>query len=283
MLLVLIDAAEHLRSDAPAPWPEAAAPTARQMLLNLLLVADEGRMDAAQAVRACSLFGISANNARVALNRLVASGLADVVARGAYQLGDKGRVLGNEIGSWRSAELALHPWDGGWIVALTGGLGRVDRNALRIRERALALVGMKPLDPEVYVRPANIVGGIAHFRSRLFALGLEEGASVFSASDFDSAREARARELWDVKALIAAYRQGRVALDESLLRLPNLPLADAAKHSYLAGNRAIRQLVFDPLLPEPLIAVSERCAFRELVLRYEDLGRSIWRKFYDSE
>lgn len=257
-------------------------PSARKLLFNLLLASDAGRMSAAQAVHASALFGISVNNARVALNRLVSSGLADSSTRGEYKLGAKGLVLSEEIGAWRNAEQSVRPWTGDWIVALTGGLGRVDRNALRTRERALALLGMKPLDPEVYVRPDNVVGGVAHIRSRLFALGLEDCASVFAAREFDASREQRVKELWDVNALIASYRQCVRELEESLIQLPQLPLEEAARESYLAGNRAIRHLVFDPLLPEPLLAVSERYAFRQLVLHYDDVGRVIWHKFFSS-
>lgn len=257
-------------------------PSARQLLFNLLLASDTGRMSATQAVHASSLFGISVNNARVALNRLVSSGLADSSTRGEYKLGAKGLVLSEEIGAWRQAEQSVRPWAGDWVVALTGGLGRVDRNALRTRERALALLGMKPLDPEVYIRPDNLVGGANHIRSRLFALGLEEGAAVFSAKEFDTTREQRAKQLWDVNALIASYRQGARELEASLHQLPQLPLAEAAKASYLAGNRAIRHLVFDPLLPEPLLAVSERSALRELMLHYDNVGRAIWHKFFSS-
>ena len=54
----------------------------------------------------------------------------------------------------------------------------------------------------------------------------------------------------------------------------------AAHHCYLVGNQAIRDLVFDPLLPEPLVDVSKRLAYREAVAHYEEVGRSIWARFH---
>lgn len=267
-------------STLPVQAPQAT-PNARQMLLNLLRVADEP-LDTARAVRACALFGISATNTRVALNRLVAAGLAEPVTRGAHQLGPQGRVLAEEVGAWRHAEQALLPWAGDWVVALTGGLGRVDRHALRARERALALVGMKPLDADVYIRPANIAGGMDLIRSRLVALGLEPHAAVFVARDFDTDRTRRAPTLWDTEGLLAGYRQGREVLAASLQQLPSLPVADAARHAYLTGNAAIRHLVFDPLLPEPLVPTRERVAYRAEVLHYEAVGRRVWREFFDT-
>ena len=270
-----------MKNLAQPPMAAQAEPNARQMLMNLLRVADEP-LDTARAVRACALFGISANNTRVALNRLVAAGLAEPVTRGAHQLGPHGRALADEVGAWRHAEQALQPWAGDWVMVLTGGLGRVDRHALRARERALALAGMKPLDTDVYIRPANIASGVDLIRSRLVALGLPPQAAVFLARDFDTDRAQRAPALWDTEALLKGYRQGLEALAASLTRLPTLPVADAARHAYLTGNQAIRHLVFDPLLPEPLVPTRERVAYRAEVLHYESVGRRVWQAFFDS-
>ena len=50
----------------------------------------------------------------------------------------------------------------------------------------------------------------------------------------------------------------------------------AARESYLLGNDAIRQLVFDPLLPEPLVDVTERRAFTDTVVAFDQAGHRIW-------
>ena len=81
------------------------SPAARDLLLRLLLAADEGELGSAQAVKGCALFGISENNARVALARLVTAGLAEGVGRGAYRLGpqatDWARELCRQVGHER--------------------------------------------------------------------------------------------------------------------------------------------------------------------------------------
>jgi phenylacetic acid degradation operon negative regulatory protein len=38
-------------------------------------------------------------------------------------------------------------------------------------------------------------------------------------------------------------------------------------------------VVFDPLLPDPLVDVGERRAFVETLLRYDRVGRAIWQAF----
>lgn len=258
-------------------------PAARQLLLNLLLVIEHGTLHASQAVRACSVFDVSPNNTRVALNRLLASGLVAASGRGSYTLGEAGRAVGEDVGAWRRAEDAVRPWDGGWVLALTGALGRVDRNALRRRERALAMVGMRQLEAEMHVRADNLAGGVAQVRQRLHALGLDERAPIFLARDFDEARNRLASELWDCRMLEKRYKEEQKRLNRSMANLTKLPLVKAVKESYLLGNEAIRLLVFDPLLPEPLVAVSERQKLRETVLAYEAAGQAIWRKFLSEE
>ncbi len=61
-------------------------PKPRGLILDLLLAADPEPLSARDAVTACALFGISDNNARVALARLASDGLVEAAERGSYQL-----------------------------------------------------------------------------------------------------------------------------------------------------------------------------------------------------
>lgn len=255
-------------------------PNPRNLILNLLLAADGQALPAREAVAACRLFGIRENSARVTLVRLATAGLIKAAGRGAYRLGPNAAQLAGDVATWRTAERRVRDWNGDWIAVHTGGLGRSDRVALRARDRALALLGLRELDRGLYVRPDNLVGGVEAVRARLLKLGLDADAAVFVASGFDAEREARARALWDGKALTASYRTTRKKLEYWLARADALPPETAARESFLLGNAAIRQLVFDPLLPAPLVDVDERRAFVDAVQRYDRAGHAIWQNLH---
>lgn len=254
-------------------------PSARQLLLRLLVAVEGGELDAAEAIRACALFDISTNNARVALNRLMSAGLIENTGRGAYRLGAAGRALRRDVGAWRDAEARVRPWDGGWVAVIAGGVKRSDRAAFRAQERAFAMVGLHQLDDGLFVRPDNFAGGVAFTRERLRTLGLDPATPVFAAREFDAARDARARGLWDGRALERNYARGCEMLEASLARCAGLSLDAAARESYLMGDQGIRQIVFDPMLPEPLVSVPVRQAFVDTVRRYDENGRRIWRDY----
>jgi len=213
---------------------------------------------------------------------LGAAGLVESAGRGAYQLGPQAAGLAEEIARWRSSESRVREWTGGWLMVSTGSLGRSDRTALRTRQRALALQGFKELDTSLYIRPDNLIGHATGARERLRKLGLELDAPVFAATDLDPALEARARGLWQGKTLNKAYTQTRQKLETWLAQADDLEPEVAARECYLLGNEAIRQLVFDPLLPEPLVNVSERRAFTNTVIAFDEAGHRIWRQLLPS-
>ncbi|MFZ5757049.1 MAG: PaaX family transcriptional regulator C-terminal domain-containing protein [Pseudomonadota bacterium] len=250
----------------------------RTLLLTLLQASDGEPLSSREAVATAALFGIRENSLRVALVRLSAAGLIEAAGRGAYRLGPKATALAAEIAGWRTAEQRVQDWDGGWIAVHTAALGRSDRVALRARDRAFRILGLRELERGLYLRPDNLAGGVAALRERLHALGLDAGAAVFRASGFDAAREQQARALWDGKALNRHYHDSRKTLDDSLARIDELEPEVAARESYRLGNEAIRSLVFDPLLPAPLVDTGARRAFVDSVIRYDRIGHDIWRR-----
>ena len=254
-------------------------PNARRVVLNLLRVAGGGALSAPEAIRAGALFGISDNSMRVTLARLSRADLVETPTRGVYRLGPAGRAVAADIAGWREAEARLRPWEGRWVAAATGGLPRSDRKVLRTRGRALSMLGMRELDNGLYIRPDNFAGGVAAVRDRLAGLGLERQAAVFGADSFDAKRHERAMSLWRTEALVNAYRQGVGRLDAWAARAVALPLDVAARESFLLGDDAIRRIVFDPMLPAPLVDEAERRAFIDAAKRFDDLGRRIWDAF----
>lgn len=259
---------------------ETKKPVARKLLLKLLGSRAKVKMTASSAVRVGRLFAISENNIRVTINRLHSAGVLSLVDRGYYQLGKEGVDFAREINSWRNAETSLLPsWNGDWVVVHTHMLAKSDKKQARQNDRALKILGLKKLLPDMYIRPANIQGGAGVVREKLQVLGLSQQAVVFCAFDLDSKLHLRTRKLWNTAELEQRYQQGVTELKESLNRLPTLSLEDATKESFEIGDNALHQLVFDPLLPSPLIDESLRREFAELVKHYDDIGAQIWHQF----
>ena len=258
---------------------EHRTPSARELLLKLLVARVNHALDAADAIRACALFGITANSVRVALNRLLVSGLVESVGRGQYRLGPAGAATGREVAQWRQAASRLQPWDGSWVMALPP---RGERKAMRDGQRALDMLGFRALDAGLFVRPDNLAGSVPRMRQRLLDLGLDASAHVLQARELDATREAQARRLWDTKAIAAGYTRTQRLLQTSLARLPQLAPDEAARVAWHAGDAAIRQLVFDPLLPEPLVSAATRDAFIASVVAYHQAGLAIWRRVLDA-
>jgi phenylacetic acid degradation operon negative regulatory protein len=253
-------------------------PTPKRLILNMLMASEDGCMSARDAINACRLFGVRENTARVTLVRLAGAGMIESAGRGAYRLGGAAAGLAQDVARWRNAEHHVSDWSGAWIAVHVGGLPRSDRTVMRARERALFLLGLREHSPGLWLRPDNLVGGVEGARARLYALGLDQDASVFLAERLDERQEQRARSLWDGAVLNASYREMRTRLDEWLARADELELDAAAREVFLLGDKAIRQMVYDPLLPAPLVDVTARQAFFAALLHFDEAGHAIWRR-----
>ncbi len=251
-------------------------PTAKKLILGLLLAREGEPLSVREAINACALFSITENNVRVTLVRLSSEGLIQSQGRGAYGLGPAALTTASEVSHWHEAEQRLRPWSGGYICVHSAALGRSDRKALRKRERALEMLGFRELERGLHLRPDNIRGSLEEVRRRLISLGLETQAVVFLATDFDAERQARIQKLWDGASLNKRYVVEREKLEAWMASADELELDVAARESYLIGGQAIRQLVFDPWLPEPLIDADARHAFFTTVQRFDATGKAIW-------
>jgi phenylacetic acid degradation operon negative regulatory protein len=254
-------------------------PSAKSLVLDLLSTARGHTMPVRALVRAGALFELSGNSVRVALARLCSRGWVERDERGRYRLSAGARAVQRHVAAWSQLEQRMVPWRGGWIgLHMTGGRPQ-RRTLLRQRHRALDFLGFRTLAPDLWVRPDNLEGGVNDLRPRLHALGLDVEAPIFAMSDLDAESEARARDLWDGKALCRSYREGRDTLLRSAERLRRLPPERAMVESFLVGGRALRQLAFDPLLPEPIAAAAPRREFVDEMRRYDRMGRAHWRVF----
>ncbi len=251
-------------------------PTARSLILDLLGTLGPRSAPVRALVCAGRTLGVAENGVRVALARLVAEGLAESDARGRYRLGPSAASVADSIRSWRRLEEAHRPWSGAWVGAHLAGLARASAPVRRRRARALRFLGFRPLTPGLEVRPDNLAGGVGAVRARLRGLGLDPEALVYSLDGLDAGDDRRARGSWDVRALVAGYRATRARLEASAARLEDLPREEAMAESFLIGGDAIRQLVLDPLLPEPILDARERRALVDAMRSYDRLGRRMW-------
>ncbi len=256
-------------------------PAARHLILRLLTVADNETLIVADIIRAGALFGITGNNIRVTLARSTKANLVESVDSAVYRLGPNAKKLAANVAAWGNADEQLVAWDGSWIAVTTGGLSRSDRKLLRARDRALSLLGFRELDTGLYVRPNNLKGSVDAIRTKLLDLGLEPKAAVFEASHFDDDRQTKALGLWRTLQLESLYNKRTTQLQDWVATRDTLTSDDALRETYLLGDFAIRSIIFDPLLPAPLVDEDARQHFFDTVRQFNKEGRDLWYAFFD--
>lgn len=254
----------------------------KQLLLELLLATGDAALPVSHAVAAGALFDISENHIRVTLARLAAQDMAQASERGAWRLGPAAQGLAQDVARWRDTSARLRSWTGAYIAVHLEPLARADKAQASQRERALRMLGFAALQLGLWLRPDNIEASIAAVRMRLQALGLDSCAVVCGCSQLDDATLASVDALWDGAALNQGYRTTQAQLQRWLDGAACLPLAQAARESFHLGGAAIRQLVFDPLLPEPMVDGALRQSFIDSVHAFDAAGRAVWQRFYDS-
>jgi phenylacetic acid degradation operon negative regulatory protein len=254
--------------------------TAKRLVLELLTATDSHKGSVANLVAAGDILGVDAGSVRVALARLVAAGTLELAGRGEYLLGAATRALTAQVTGWRDLERQVRRWDGGWACVHLGEATRSDRSALRRRQRALRLLGFRELGKTLALRPDNLAGGITALRDQLVALGLDEPAFVYRASDFDDATEQRARAVFDGNKLDASYRQTTARIGRFLVAMTDLSPRAAARESFFFGGDVLRAIMFDPRLPEPLVDVAARRAMVDAARRIDAAGRRVWAQMF---
>jgi phenylacetic acid degradation operon negative regulatory protein len=253
--------------------------TPKALIFDLLSTVPKSAMPVGSLIAAGQLFDISENNVRVTLARLRAAGMIDQDDRGQYRLAQGAASVGRHVTTWRNVEQRVRAWDGGWIGVHTAAVQRSERRAHRHGDRALRFLGFERFEAGLHLRPDNLVGGVDAVRQRLYELGLDAKAMVFGIHDLDRDAEHRARRLWNSDALRDGYRASLASLKRSERRLATLPAHAALVESFVLGGRVIRQIVLDPLLPEPLVPTNERRSLVEAMCRYDRAGRACWSAF----
>jgi phenylacetic acid degradation operon negative regulatory protein len=252
-------------------------PTAKSLILDLLSTLRGRSMPVRALIDAARLFDIGDNNVRVSLARLCSAGVVEHDERGLYRLGDSSAAVERQITSWRRLEDRVREWDGGWIGVL--GAASARRPAGRRTAHALRFLGFRGLSPLLSVRPDNLAGGVSGTRRELLALGLDPNATIFGMRDLDPERDRQARRLWNRDELLARYSDYCALIAASRMRLPSLTRDQAMLESFLLGGSVLRELVLDPLLPEPILPAGPRNELVAAMRDYDRVGRAAWADF----
>ncbi|MFN4327350.1 MAG: PaaX family transcriptional regulator [Limnobacter sp.] len=255
-------------------------PTAKSLILDLLLANDGRPLSARQAIAACAIFDISVNNTRVALVRLSAEGLIESAGRALYQLTDDAHLLADDVATWRTKAQRVRPWAGDYLVVQADKLTRAEAKQQRARNRSLHMLGFQALNPHLFIRADNIEDSPDAVRARLYRLGLEEDAPVFRARDFDKDTEKRIHALWNPGQLETLYTQHELKIRTWLERHDLLEVEVAARESFLLGSQAIKHVVYDPFLPEQWVNIDARERFIRIVHELDGVGKTIWMKLW---
>lgn len=252
----------------------------RALVLSLMSSAFTAPQSIGRLINAAALFDIEPATLRVAVTRLLKEGLLESPDRGVYKPGPKSRALTRRVQSWKEVASRIVPWNGDWLVALTGHLGRTDRKQLRSRERALALSGYKETDAGYWVRPANLARDLDDHRADLIGIGADDAISLLRVSERALPEDSHWEALWSTNDLARTYAEAINAMTESLERLASLPRDQAARESLLIGQAVIRAINFDPLLPPELGNQNAFLRMVETMIHYNDVGRKCWQAYY---
>lgn len=247
-----------------------------QLVLGLLTASDDGAVNAGVLSRAAKLFGFAPGTVRVTLTRLKQRGVIVAVERGVYRLGPRQMVQRGEVHKWRDRAQTVTDWAGDWLMMSTAGQARRDRSESRRQARALLRLGFARAGTHLEIRANNRTESLSETRQRLAVIGLQ-GPS-FLATDLPARCVDSALKVWQPRAIEARYDALTLELETAERALPTLPVGPAAALAFDVGDRAIRAIVADPLLPARLIDVRARTTLFETMGRFDEVGRHLWRE-----
>jgi phenylacetic acid degradation operon negative regulatory protein len=208
---------------------------ARSVLASALLGMDPPELPVVQLIRLTGLFGISANRARVALSRMVASGEATTDGAGRYRLA--GHLTDRQARQSASRSGTIGAYSGQWWMAVVTTSGST-ADVRVARRRALSYARLAELREGVWMRPDN--------------LPVELPAGLASQVELMAARPGRPDRLvaamWDLDG----WADRAVALRGALANLTP-DRAEALAPGFELSAAVLRHLQADPLLPEELL------------------------------
>ncbi len=255
---------------------------ARHLIIDLLMASNNMPLSIRHLLLAASLFDFSENSIRVAVTRLSSDGLIESAGRGKYRFTAQWQAWANDMLMRKRGIEALKPWQQEYLAVFTGALGRVDRTALKRRERALQHDGFREMETGLFIRPDNLAESFDLIFHRLKNNGLEKDASIFRISHLDAVSREKVAGLWDSKNLNQTYHSISQKIQAWLLQVGELDIEQAARESLLLGREAIPLLTHDPLLPPPFIDETARNQFAHDVQQLDQVGQKLWQRLYQA-
>ncbi len=254
--------------------------TARTLILSMMSVANTKPLAISQMVDGGALFGIEPTAMRVAATRLLKEGKLESVKRGVYTPGPAARALIDQVSHWQDVNEKVRDWTGDWIAVHTGHLGRSDRKRLRSCTRALSLNGYAEVYPGFSLRPHNLKQSLNEHRESLLAIGLDESAILARVAEMSLPSAIDLEALWSTDDLKRSYNEAIGTMKQSLKKLPQLTVSEAARETLLVGETVIKAINFDPLLPE---AIGESQLFQTMLddmTKYNQTGMVFWDEYW---
>lgn len=250
-------------------------PNPRNVILDLMGVNQPNPLDTSYLPLISDIFGITINNLRVALTRLVAKGLISNDGRSIYRLTPKAVAKRDFINRWQSDQASNQPWDKSWITChLPKG---TERSARKKTLLALEWYGFKPGLEQMWIRPNNLKLNLTELMSSLRELGLEPEARAFILSQVeDSLQTHWQNNLWLIKKLDQDYADLIQVLDNSLKTVKQNSLHQSLHETCVLGGEAIHLLAIDPLLPAEIRPSDKYQQLQKSMLIYEKMGREMW-------
>jgi phenylacetic acid degradation operon negative regulatory protein len=204
-------------------------------MASALLGVEPPELPVAHLVRLSGIFGISANGARVALSRMVATGEATTDGSGRYRL--SGHLMDRQARQSASRSGTTAPFTGQWWVAVVTRSGS-SAEVRTARRRALAYARLAELREGVWMRPDNLEVNLPD--------GMGTEVEVMTAQPADGQR--LSARLWDLDGWAAVALK---LLSDLAALAPDHP--EALAPGFELSAAVLRHLQADPLLPAELL------------------------------
>ncbi len=258
-------------------WRRAVTP--KSMVLDLLRVASAGEVSVRALVDAGEIFGFEGNAVRVAITRLTSRGLLETPRRGWYRMADSAQPVNALVEQWRLGDRRTVKWRGDWLAVWHPRVSSRTASARSVQalQRLGFVAGPRPL----WLRPNNLASRVDGTRERLTQLGLVDGAEMFVMSELSPDLADTIVDAWPRKKIRARLRRAIDDLQRSVSRLDTMAHEQALVEAFMLGGTAIRWLSVDPLLPDELHSGDDRRALTDEMLRYDRIGRNLWRHAID--